>query len=661
MVDPTIKLLMSEKKPSYQELEIQLVALKKAQVDATMDKDVRYKMLFDSMTEMVQTLELIYDKKGRPVDFYIREVNLSFANFVGKTKRQLVNKKSSVIFGVVEDSWLTAFAGVDKTGLPTRFENYGVEFDKYYYVTAWRISKNRVGVSYTDITDRKRSEKSKAEAKSALDKIGRELNKAQKLAQVGSWLFNLLTKKNEWSDEMFNIWGFELENGAPDYDTMIKRIHTDDFGLYSSSVAKASSIGTPYDIEFRICLPSREQKRLRAICQPVLGSSDKVLSLTGTNQDITAQKLFEESLVKHERLKAIGEMSSSIAHDFNNSLQGMMGNLEIVKLQYDLSASTLERLNSIGSIITDVAGRVSTLQRFGDTEHDNTTAEFVDLNIMITESLEQSRPLWKDKTEKKGFKINTTTDFGDIPKINCNTGELKSAIYNLIKNSVEAMPVGGDIFIKTGVTAEGVSATFTDTGIGMDKEAKLKIFQPFYSTKGFKSGRGLGMSGVHNVVKRNKGSVTVKSSELGKGTVIELVFPVGQQDKIKNGSNKQSERTSTKSFRVLWVDDNDIIRECASALVALIGHNCDDTNSGNTALEYLNKSNYDIVFTDIGMPDMNGWELAGAIRTKFGNEMKIVVVTGWDVDEETKNEHDVDFVLQKPFTVEALENIFMMI
>ena len=92
-----------------------------------------------------------------------------------------------------------------------------------------------------------------------------------------------------------------------------------------------------------------------------------------------------------------------------------------------------------------------------------------------------------------------------------------------------------------------------------------------------------------------------------------------------------------------------------------MGHNCDNVNSGQRALEYLNKSTCDIVFTDIGMPDMNGWELAGAIRKKFGSEIKIVVVTGWNIDEETKNEHDIDFVLQKPFTVEELENIFMAV
>jgi signal transduction histidine kinase len=193
--------------------------------------------------------------------------------------------------------------------------------------------------------------------------------------------------------------------------------------------------------------------------------------------DITQQKLFEDAQIKHQRLKAIGEMSSSIAHDFNNALQEIMGNLEIVKFQKELSENTLKRLNNIGSIIIDIASRVSSLQKFGDTENDDKNAQLIDFNKLIEESLEQSRPLWKDGKEKEGFKITVVTEFKDIPKISCNSGELKSVIFNLIKNSVEAMPEGGSLIIETGVRSDNVFATFTDTGVGMDEEAKLAAIQ----------------------------------------------------------------------------------------------------------------------------------------------------------------------------------------
>ena len=354
----------------------------------------------------------------------------------------------------------------------------------------------------------------------------------------------------------------------------------------------------------------------------------------------------------------MGEMSSSIAHDFNNSLQEMMGNLEIVKLDSALSESTTKRINSIVSIIEDVADRVSALQKFSDTDHADKNSKPLDLNTLIEESLNESRPLWKDAMEKEGFKINGNTEFGSIPKILSTSGELKAAIYNLVKNSVEAMPQGGHLKITTGLKAEGVYARFSDTGIGMTEETKLKLFDPFYSTKGFELGRGLGMSGVYSIVKKYDGEIAVISSEINKGTTIELVFPITNRDENIEVSNEQPKDKS--SFNVLWVDDDFLIAKSSSLLVESLGHLCDETNSGKKALAFLEEKKYDFIFTDIGMPKMNGWELADAIRNRFGNEPKIIAVTGWEIEEKVKKEHGIDFVLQKPFTLKLLKKTFVL-
>ncbi len=166
--------------------------------------------------------------------------------------------------------------------------------------------------------------------------------------------------------------------------------------------------------------------------------------------------------------------------------------------------------------------------------HIKVNKETLDLNKITTESIKQSRPLWKDEMEKTGLKININTDFGKISNIIFNKGALSSIIYNLIKNSIEAMPEGGEITIKTGIKTEGVFLTCTDSGIGMDQETKLKIFQPFYTTKGYKTGRGLGMSGVYSVVKEAGGSVKVKNTIIGKGTTIEIVLPANKLKEIKD-------------------------------------------------------------------------------------------------------------------------------
>ena len=113
-----------------------------------------------------------------------------------------------------------------------------------------------------------------------------------------------------------------------------------------------------------------------------------------------------------------------------------------------------------------------------------------------------------------------------------------------------------------------------------------------------------------------------------------------------------------EKYNVLWVDDNAIIIETACILVESIGHKCDAAMNGNKALEYLNNNIYDVVFTDIGMPEMNGWELANAIKEKFGNKIKIVAVTGWDIEDKINENSGIDLVLQKPFTLEELTEKF---
>jgi len=193
----------------------------------------------------------------------------------------------------------------------------------------------------------------------------------------------------------------------------------------------------------------------------------------------------------------------------------------------------------------------------------------------------------------------------------------------------------------------------------MDEESKLKVFEPFYTTKGFALGRGLGMSGVYSIVKKHRGDISVKSSGINAGTTIQISFPISQQEEEE--VLIENKPKSTEVLNVLWVDDDFIITKSSRMMVESIGHECSSANSGKKALAYLDNNDCDIVFTDIGMPKMNGWELADAIRKKFQHKIKIVAVTGWNIEENVKEQHQVDFVLQKPFGMEELKNVFLMI
>ena len=616
------------------------------------ESEKQYEELFNSMIEMFQVIELVYDEEGNAIDYIYRQVNRAFEELVNKKKDELIGKRAKEIFDVVEDHWIKTYERVDKTGKAENFDNYGAELDKYYQIYAWKVDKGQVAIVFTDITITKKSEEALKKSEEQNTKYIQMLNEAQRLVKIGNWEWNILTGEIKWSDTMFELLGYEPNTVEPSYELALEHVHPDDNERYEITLKESIANKTAYYLENKIV--KRDTSVISVISKGVcfLDDDDNLIRMVGTVQDITSQKLMEKKLAEHQRLTALGEMAASIAHDFNNSLQAMMGNIEVAKLKLNLSDDTLQYFNAIGSIIIDISGRVKALQNFGNTASDVENSELIDFNTIIKESLIQFRPLWKDKMEKDGLKVSIITDYSSIPKIEGNKGELKTVIYNLINNSIEAMPDGGNITIKTGIKAENIFMSFTDTGIGMDNNTKLKLFQPFYTTKGFELGRGLGMTGVYSIVKKHGGHIAITFSELNKGTTIEILLPTSKKDEIDEVG--EAILNDKESYKILWVDDDAAIRENGSDLLELLGHTCDTANGGESALRQLNENLYDVVITDIGMPKMNGWQLADAIRKKFRNKIKIVVVSGWEIDEKTKNDHGVNFVLQKPFTLEEL-------
>jgi two-component system, cell cycle sensor histidine kinase and response regulator CckA len=374
--------------------------------------------------------------------------------------------------------------------------------------------------------------------------------------------------------------------------------------------------------------------------------------------DVTDQKQAEKAIIEFQRLGAIGEMASSVTHDFNNSLQSIIGNLELAMRSTDLPETTLQYLKTIKTIVFDSATRVQLLQRFGGKKQDANCYFFVNLNTLISDVIIQSSPLWKTEPERKGSVIVIKTEYGDIPEVFGNDAELRSVLYNIIKNSIEAMPKGGSLYIETGKNADSIYVTIKDTGIGMDDETKTRIFQPFYSTKGFDCGRGLGMSGAYSILKEHGGAISVKNTSLGNGTTIEIILPVINKEEIIVKEELEAV-TFDRVMNVLWVDDDCIISNNAGTMIKTLGHKGDTANSGKEALEYLEQNTYDLVITDIGMPEMNGWELADKINEKFDGKMKVAIVSGWggQIEESEKIEHGVDYVFSKPFGIDQLQKL----
>lgn len=506
--------------------------------------------------------------------------------------------------------------------------------------------------SINDITDQKIAEAKILENQKLL-------SKTEEIAQFGSWELNNITSQLHWSDEIYRLFGYQPQEFQATYDRFLKAIHPDDREKVNEKYIESIITGKDgYELEHRIIQNnSGEIIYVYEKCEHQRDKSGKITKSTGYIQDITARKIAEASLLEKERLSAIGELASGIAHDFNNSLQAIIGNIELALMTSDIPEEIVGYLKTIQSTSDDATARVRQLQRFARQEKE-TGYKPVDIITLIEETIEQTRPKWKDETEKKGLKITFRKDYGSVGLINGNIGELRSAFYNLIINAIEAMPKGGYITIQTGDLGNEVFIRITDTGLGMDDDTAKRIFQPFFTTKGYELGRGLGLSAVYSTVRDHGGNIFVKETALGVGTTIELTLQRSINIAIPNQPLLKEQPINSVSLDILWVDDNKDIRNLGEKLLTVLGHRVNVAESGSVAIKLLSEKDFDLLITDIGMPGMSGWQLAETIKNRYKN-LKVAIVSGWGTNfsEEEKERCGVNFIIGKPIHKEELRKL----
>jgi len=392
----------------------------------------------------------------------------------------------------------------------------------------------------------------------------------------------------------------------------------------------------------------------------IFNDNNQLIKFIGFASDISKRKEMEHIIARNQLLKTVGEMASSVAHDFNNSLQTILGNVELLMDLDSITPEIKEHIDIIKSTVNDASERVKSLQRFGDKKQIKNESQFMDLENLINEVLTQTRPLWKGKMEKGGLQIDINKNFQKNIKILGNEGELRSVFYNIIKNAIEAMPKGGLIKINTKKIDNDIIIDIIDTGIGMPEEVQANIFKPFYSTKGFGMGRGLGLSGVFTIIQEHLGKIEI-NSELNRGTTFKIILPYSQFEEKENNNNFIEEYL--KKLSILWVDDEESLLKLAKKILTKLGHKASIAISGYEALELLKNKKYDIIITDIGMPKMNGWQLIKEIKKQIDYSPKIIVLTGWggEINKKEINNYNIDGLLEKPVTIKQIQDIISKI
>ena len=381
---------------------------------------------------------------------------------------------------------------------------------------------------------------------------------------------------------------------------------------------------------------------------------------------IAEQERIREQFSQMEKLSALGELASGVAHDFNNTLAGILGRAQLLQRTNDLEK--IQRgLDIIIKTAEDGAKTVKRIQDFARQRRDH-NFELVSIDQILLDASEITRPRWKNCAEASNIHITVNLQIGSDAMVMGDDSELREVLVNMVFNAIDAMPEGGTLSLSTRTDGDSVLIKVIDTGVGMYPEVRSRIFDPFFTTKG-KAGLGLGLAVSFGIIRRHGGTIDVES-QYGSGTEFRITLPIAKiAETIETKPvepevaprvtaapvNDSFERSPT---RLLVVDDEDFVRDLLREI--LEGEHCDVcvAASGSEALSLFKEKEFDGVFTDVGMPGMSGWELAREIR-QLNKWIPIAVITGWGeaVGSNEQKAAGVDWVVAKPFTADRIAEL----
>ncbi len=378
----------------------------------------------------------------------------------------------------------------------------------------------------------------------------------------------------------------------------------------------------------------------------------KNLELKAKNQELTATRA---QLVQKEKLRALGQMASGVAHNFNNLLAIILGRAQLLQRKAK-DLDTERGLRSIERAALDASSTIRRIQGFTRVRQDQ-QFKWVNIDEVIEDVIALTKTKWKDQAEANDIdiRLEVQRDRRRLPPLAGDESELREAFANIIFNAVEAMPGGGKIEIKTRTDRKSISVFFADSGVGMPEEVKQKLFDPFFTTKGVRN-TGLGLSVAYGIIQRHRGDIEIESRH-GKGTTVIVRLPVSQTLAKGQVEEKESEKSSRPKglAKILVIEDGLDVRELFFDILTSAGYRVKLSSTGAQGLDLCRREKFDIVFTDLGMPEMSGWEVAKAIK-RMDSDAAVLLITGWGVemDEEKLKESGISRVVTKPVKVEAL-------
>ena len=509
-----------------------------------------------------------------------------------------------------------------------------------------------------EIRQRKRSEQALHESKDNLEK-------AQSIAHIGSWSRDLKSGQGQWSDEMYRTLGLTPgDPESPSHEFFLSRVHPHDREQTASVIEEATEKKGSFDIEFRTVPINGSERIVRSQGQVECDETGIPVRRFGTNQDITETRRLQDQLHQAQKMEAIASLAGGIAHNFNNALTPIIGNIDLLEMAHGQDEKTMGSLKDMKTSGLRMAHLTSQLLAYAEGGKYNpqiqSLSDFVDATLpLIQHTLDPA--------------VRVETDLPlDVKDVEADSTQMQMVLSAIMGNSNEAMEGPGRIRISTrnmdldqeiikdypGLKpGPHVCLSIEDDGKGMDEETRRRVFDPFFTTHFM--GRGLGMASVYGIVKNHDGSITV-DSEPGKGTVVRIYLPAISADSKEQGAKavKQPEvEIAMGEGTILVIEDEEDVMMLIRKVLDRLGYRVLQAETGKKAIRLAKTfdGQIDLAILDIKLPDMTGDKVYPLIM-EARPDLKVVVCSGYTIEGPPQDILDAgaEGFVQKPFHIATL-------
>jgi signal transduction histidine kinase/CheY-like chemotaxis protein len=528
-------------------------------------------------------------------------------------------------------------------------------------ISAFPLREGGAVSIFSDITSARRAQDQVAR----LHEAEHRLRLALEASRMSTWSYELDRDWVEVAPEISASPASPLNVLAGPLQVMMDRIHPEDRPRLTEALRGAVERAEDVEVEARVVHADAPPSWLLIKGRVFRGPRGRAQQVMGIAMDISERKEAEaarQMLAHAERLRALGEMASGIAHDLNQSLALISGYSEMARQELQLPEPDLNRTREMCEITARAAieggQALKRLLSFARTQEFMGETENVDVEEVVREAARLTAPRWRDAAQAEGRPISLDVETEHACTIEGSASALREALINLIFNAVDALPAGGTIRVRCRRVGERVQVEVQDSGTGIPPQVRARIFDPFFTTKG-ERGTGLGLAQVLSTVQRFGGTIDL-DSEPGRGTTFRLMFPYAARTAaVRQPTPERAQTSANRSITILVVDDEPQLARMAALALAQRGHHVLVARSGEEALAELQQRRADLVVSDLGLGSgINGWDLAEEVRKRWPGTC-FVLVTGWGaaITPDEARERGVNQVLAKPYRIAELRQI----